>query len=141
MRDDTDSPDGPPPNLLRSTFAVLAGFLAVVTLSLATDHALQLAKVYPGWGRPVLDPGLNLLALSYRCVYATLGSYLAARWAPRRPMRHALVLGVIGLLLSLMGAMVAIQNRFGPAWYPLALAATTLPCAWLGGRLGQSRRA
>jgi hypothetical protein len=23
----------------------------------------------------------------------------------------------------------------GPAWYPIALGLTTLPCAWLGGAL------
>ena len=27
--------------------------------------------------------------------------------------------------------------EFGPHWYPLALVATALPCAWLGGRLGR----
>lgn len=135
-----DPQDPPPRHLVRSAWAVLLGFLVVVTLSLATDHALQMARVYPGWGHPVLEPRLNLLALAYRCAYATLGSGLAAALAPRHPLRHALVLGAIGFLLSLLGALVALQNRFGPAWYPLALAATALPCAWLGGVLGRARR-
>jgi hypothetical protein len=81
------------------------------------------------------EPDLNLLALSYRTVYAVLGSYIAARLAPRNPMRHALILGFIGLPLSVAGAIVAIKGNFGPAWYPIALALTTLPCAWLGGVL------
>ncbi len=34
-------------------------------------------------------PRLNLLALSYRIINATLGSYIAARWVPSRPMLHA----------------------------------------------------
>jgi hypothetical protein len=46
---------------------------------------------------------------------------------------HALVLGVVGLALSTAGA-VAMWN-FGPHWYPIALALTALPCAWLGGVL------
>ena len=25
--------------------------------------------------------------------------------------------------------------EFGPKWYPLALVASSLPCAWLGGKL------
>jgi hypothetical protein len=50
-----------------------------------------------------------------------------------RHRRHALVLGSIGLVLSIAGA-VAMWDA-GPAWYPLALAASALPCAWLGGRL------
>jgi hypothetical protein len=35
----------------------------------------------------------------------TAGSYLAARLAPDRPMQHALVLGAVGLALSIAGAV------------------------------------
>jgi hypothetical protein len=52
-------------------------------------------------------------------------------------MQHALVLGVVGLALSIAGA-VGTWNagpEFGPKWYPLALVAIALPCAWVGGRL------
>ena len=66
-------------------------------LSLVTDQVLHVLKVYPPWGEPMWDPGLNFLALSYRIVYTVLGGYLAARFAPRSPMRHAFVLAVIGL--------------------------------------------
>ncbi len=126
----------PPRRPLRSVAAVLAGFLAVVVLSLGTDQVLHVLQVYPPWGQPMHDPGLNLLALAYRCVYAVLGSLIAARLAPRAPMRHALVLGVIGLVLSVIGAVAAITMAdLGPAWYPIALVLTALPCAWLGGDL------
>lgn len=138
--DDREAPQPPLRNLPRSVAALLLGFILVVALFLGTDHLLQLTGVYPGWGRPVLDPRLNLLALSYRCAYSVLGSYVAAALAPRHPLRHGLLLGVVGLLFSLLGAAVAIQNHFGPAWYPLALAASALPCAWLGALLGRSRR-
>jgi hypothetical protein len=96
---------------------------------------LHVLEVYPPWGRAMHDPGLNLLALAYRCVYAVVGSYVAATLAPRNPMRHALVLGVIGFALSLAGAIAAIRMDLGPGWYPIALAVTALPCAWLGGVL------
>jgi hypothetical protein len=127
-------------NLWRSTGAVMAGFFAVVVLSLATDQLLHVVKVYPPWGQPMHDPGLNLLALSYRIVYAIAGSYIAARLAPRNPMRHALLLGVIGLVLSAAGAIGAMSMNLGPAWYPLALVVTALPCAWLGGLLYRKRQ-
>ena len=133
-------PGTTPANLPRSVGAVLAGWVVVVMLSLATDHLLQTAGVLPGWGQPVWSPRLNALALAYRCAFTGLGCHLAARLAPRHPMRHALALGVISGLLSLLGALTAIQNRFGPAWYPLALAATALPCAWLGGRPASRHR-
>lgn len=80
---------------LRSTAAVFLGFFAVVVLSLGTDQVLHVLKVYPSWGQPMHDPGLILPALAYRIVYAVVGSHIAARLAPRNPMRHALALGVI----------------------------------------------
>ena len=124
-----------PRRLLRSTAAVFFGFIAVVVLSLGTDQVLHVLQVYPPWGQPMYDPGLNLLALSYRIVYSVVGSYIAASLAPRNPMRHALALGVVGLVPSTAGVIVAIQIDLGPVWYPIALVLTALPCAWLGGAL------
>ena len=122
---------------LRSTGAVLLGFVAVVVLSLGTNQVLHVLDVYPPWGQPMYDRGLNLLALSYRCVYGVLGGYLAARFAPHSPMRHALALGVVGLVVSVAGAIA--MWDMGPNWYPVTLALTALPCAWLGGALHQRR--
>jgi hypothetical protein len=125
-----------PRRLWRSVAAVLLGFFAVVVLSLGTDQLLHVLEVYPPWGQPMYDTGDNLLALAYRCVYAIVGSYIAARFAPRNPMRHALALGVVGLTLSLAGAIATITMMdLGPDWYPIALVLTALPCAWLGGVL------
>jgi ABC-type xylose transport system permease subunit len=51
-------------------------------------------------------------------------------------MRHALILGAIGFVVSLAGAITATTMvDLGPAWYPIALVLTALPCAWLGGAL------
>ncbi len=107
----------------------------VVVISLGTDQALHSLEVYPPWGEPMYDTHLLLLALTYRTVYAIFGSYLTARFAPRNPMRHALVGGAIGLVLSTAGAIAATTVDLGPLWYPIALVLTTLPCAWLGGFL------
>lgn len=117
----------------RSVAAVLAGFAAVVALSLATDQVMHALKVYPPWGQPMFATGPLLLALAYRCVYAVFGSWLAARLAPARPMRHALTLGALGLVVSLMGAVATIPLALAPAWYPVSLVVTAMPCAWLGG--------
>jgi hypothetical protein len=87
------------------------------------------------WLNQALDPGVNLLALSYRIIYTVLGSYIAARLAPSSPMLHAWVLGVIGCVIGTAGAIATIPLHLGPAWYPIAIAATALPCAWLGGSL------
>lgn len=124
-----------PRRLWRSTGAVLLGLFAVVVLSLVTDQLLHRLEVYPPWGQPMRDTADNLLALAYRIVYGIVGGYIAARSAPRDPMRHALLLGGAGTILSLAGAVAAIQMDLGPAWYPIALVVSALPTAGLGGAL------
>ena len=124
-----------PRRLLRSTGAVLLGFISVVVLSLGTDQVLHVLQVYPLWGQPMFDPGLNLLALSYRIVYTIVGGYITARLAPHSPMRHALALGIVGLAVGAAGAIATIPMHLGPSWYPIALALTGLPLTWLGGVL------
>jgi hypothetical protein len=126
-----------PRRLGRSAGALVLGFLAVVVLSTATDQLMHALAIYPPWGEPMYEPSLNILALAYRSVYAVLGSYIAARFAPRAPMAHALILGGVGFVLSLLGAVAAISypKDLGPLWYPVVLVLTTLPCAWLGGIL------
>jgi surface polysaccharide O-acyltransferase-like enzyme len=123
-------------NTLTSIGAVVAGFVAVFVLSLGTDVVMHIAGVFPQLGQPMSD-ALFVLATLYRTVYCIAGSYMAARLAPNRPMEHALVLGVLGLIVSITGAVVTWNKgpAFGPHWYPLALIVTAIPCAWVGGRL------
>ena len=120
---------------LRSTAAVLAAFLLVVILSLATDQALHVLQVYPPWGEPMWDPRLNLLALAYRTIYTIASGYVTASLAPHRPMRHVIVVGVIGTIAGTAGLVATWNLGFGPRWYPLALAISGFPCVWLGGAL------
>jgi hypothetical protein len=123
-------------NIWKSIGAVLAGMFAGIVLSLGTDVVLHVAGVFPPWGQPVGDAPL-LLATVYRTVYDVAGSYIAARLAPDRPMLHALVLGAIGLAVSIVGTVVTWNKgpAFGPHWYPLALVVLAMPQAWAGGRL------
>ena len=122
-----------PRRVLRSIGAVLLGFIAVFVLSLGTDQVLHVLKVYPPWGQPMYDPGLNLLALSYRCVYGVVGSYIIATFAPFAPMRHVWVGAVIGFVVSLAGGLATMGMNLGPVWYPIALAFSAFPTAWLAG--------
>ncbi len=119
----------------RSTWAVVAGFLAIVVLSLGTDQVLHMLQVYPPWGQP-MSGGLFGLATAYRIVYTVAGGYLTARLAPHNPVRHAVILGALGLLAGAAGIVVALSKpELGPLWYPIVLEVTGLPCAWLGGVL------
>jgi hypothetical protein len=125
---------------LRGTLAVLAGFLSVVVLSLATDQVLHVLEVYPPWGESMWEPSLNLLALSYRIVYAIVGGYITAMLAPRSPMRHVKIVAVLGVIGGVAGVIAAISVAdLGPMWYPVALAVTAFHTVWLGGKLYESR--
>ncbi|HWZ00235.1 MAG TPA: hypothetical protein VNX17_04115 [Edaphobacter sp.] len=118
----------------RSIRAVVGGIVVGVVLTLITDLVLHAVGVYPPWGQPVSD-GPLVLATAYRIVFGIVGSYVTARLAPDRPMRHAMIAGSIGFIVSIAGA-IATWNKgpaFGPHWYPLALIVTALPCAWVGG--------
>ena len=112
--------------------AVFAGLLVIVILSTAADAVLHATGVYPPFPQRMSD-ALFLLATSYRILFGVAGGYVAARLAPDHPMRHALALGITGVVLSTAGA--AAMGEYGPAWYSLAIIAICVPCAWAGARL------
>ena len=119
-------------HLLRSTGAILAGFLFVVVTSILTDFILSKTGIMkePFHANPSWFIGLVIL---YRCLYGVMGSYLTAKLAPGKPMQHAMTGGLIGLAISLLGAIT--MWDIPPHWYPVALVITVLPTAWLGGYL------
>ncbi len=122
----------------RSVGAVLAGMLVGIILTIGTDVVLHAIGVFPPWGQSMVGfDGALLLATVYRAVYGVVGSYIIARLAPDRPMPHALVGGVVGLVVSTLGAAVTWNKgpAFGPHWYPLALIVLAMPQAWVGGKL------
>jgi len=135
------APRTPPRRIGRSVVAVIAGFLVVVVLSTATDAALHALKIYPPPEQGLHDPLLNLLALAYRCVFTLAGGWATARLAPNTPLRHAFILGVLGLLAGAAGVVATWNLGLGPRWYPIALAVTGLPLCWLGGWLAVRGRA
>jgi hypothetical protein len=134
------SETNPPRRTGRSIAAVLAGIFAGVLITVVTDIVLHAVGVFPPWGHSMVGfDGPLLLATVYRAVYGVAASYIIARLAPDRPMQHALVGGVVGLVVSVVGAAVTWNKgpAFGPHWYPLALVVLAMPQAWAGGKLYQ----
>jgi hypothetical protein len=128
------------PSILRSIAAVVAGVIVIFILSLGTDVLMHATGVFPPWFQP-MSTQLFIFALGYRIVYGVIGGYVTARFARLRPMAHAIALGLVGIVLSMMG-VIGTWNKgpeFGPRWYPISLVLISLPCAWLGGKLWTMR--
>jgi hypothetical protein len=117
---------------LKSIGAVIAGFALLVILSVITDSILEktgIMKKEPFVENPVW---LIAIIILYRTIFNTLGCYLTARLAPNRPMKHAIILGIIGVVLTIVG-LIAMWD-IPPRWYPISLMVLTLPAAWVGGK-------
>lgn len=118
----------------RSVWAIVAGFLVVVVLSIGTDMAMHAARIYPALGQRMSD-GLFVLATAYRTLYGILGSYVTARLAPNKPMKHAMMGAAIGTAIGTAGAIATWNKDLGPHWYPIALILTAFPTAWIGAKI------
>jgi hypothetical protein len=103
------------------------------------DQILHWLGVFPPWGQITYEPLPYVIAIVYRGLLGVAGAYFAATWAPRAPMRHALALGFVGVILGLGGVMAALVRDFGPVWYPVSLVVLTLPAAWAGGAMSEWR--
>ena len=125
-------------DILRSVGAVLAGFVFIGVTHTATDAILENIGVLPK-GNLHVGTGLILVVVGYRAVLSLIGCYITARLAPKSPMKHALGLGIVGVLLSTIGAIATANMNLGPSWYAWTLVAISLPVAWLGGKLNELR--
>ena len=121
------------PPIVRSILAIVVGFLFIGALAFGTGAALHAAGILPAPGEPMTDAALVLLEAAYVALFAIAGCWLAAWLAPDRPMRHALILGVLGLAFNVMGAVATWGQR--PVWAVVLNLALVMPYAWLGGRL------
>ncbi len=125
--------------ILRSIGAVLAGFIFIAVTHTGMDAILENIGVLP-MGNLHVGTGLILIVIGYRAVLSLIGCYITARLAPNSPMKHALALGIVGVLLSTVGAIVTANMNLGPSWYAWTLVAISLPIAWLGGKLYELNR-
>lgn len=128
----TDTEDRMPP-VARSVVAIVVGFLVIGVLAIGTDAILKAAVpgVFGPNDRVDSVPWLLIIQL-YVFAYAVFGCWLAARMAPDRPMRHALILGVLGLAFNIAGT-IALWDTM-PAWFHIVALALVMPAAWVGGR-------
>ena len=118
----------------KSVWALAAGLIFIVGVTTLVDIVLHLVGVYPPMDQP-MNNSLALLATVYRIVISIAGAWLTARLAPDRPLKHAMVLGYIGVALGLVGLAATWNMGLGPRWYPIALVVLAIPQCWVGGKI------
>ncbi len=116
----------------RSLWAVVAGVLVIIVVTTLVDIVLHVIGVFPPMDQPINDL-LALLATGYRTVISIGGAWLTARLAPDKPMKHATILGTVGVVLGLVGLVATWNMGLGPRWYPVALVVLSIPQCWVGG--------
>jgi len=126
-------------NILKSIGAVLAGLIFIFVTHSAVDYILESLGIFTPRSERFDTSWMVITATIYRTLLSIVGCYLTGILAPSRPMLHALILGLTGLALSTAAAVVLIPMNLGPAWYPIALAVLSVPCAWVGGMFAERR--
>ncbi len=126
--------------LSEASLLFLRGFFATAIFSIVADVAMHATGVFPPEGQPMSN-GLFALATAYRTIFTIGGGYITARLAPNRPMAHAWIVAIIGLLAEITGTVATWDKgpEFGPKWYPIALVVLAIPSVLLGGKLAARR--
>jgi hypothetical protein len=122
---------------LKGIGAVLAGLIVIILLSNGTDAILEGTGVFPSLEEQQRNgfttPWMVTLAFLYRLVFMVLGGYITAALAPNNPIRHAIILGIVGIIIGVVGAAAA--WNIVPAWFSIGLIILALPSVWLGAKL------
>lgn len=124
--------------IVRSILGVIAGIVVLTVASFAIEAAADpiLMHLFPNAlpNRAALQQNLpaSIFLFFYTSLCLVLGAYVAAWIAGRAPVLHALVMGAIEIVLTLM-AMLHFTNL--PKRNFIVSLILTLPVAWIGGAL------
>jgi hypothetical protein len=120
-------------SIIKSIGAVLAGFVLGAVLSVGTDFMMDKMGIMSMENFKQTPFLIICVVIVYRFVFNVIGCYLTARLAPNKPMKHVIIIGIIGTVLGILGS-VAMWDKAVP-FYNIAIILISLPSAWLGGKL------
>ena len=123
---------------LKSVIAIIVCFMVGALLCIITDILLDKIGYMKAESFKENSPWVILVVIIYRFIYNVIGCYVAAAMAPARPMRHAMIIGVIGLVLGTLGSIVMWDKAV--AWYNISIILISVPCAYIGGQLYISKK-
>ncbi len=120
-------------NTFISIGAILIGFVLSAVLSVVTDILLEKLDWMSQANFAQTSLSVIILIVLYRFIYNTIGCFLIAKLAPNNPMKHVVIIGVIGTILSVLGS-IAMWDKAIP-FYNIAIILIAFPSAWVGGKL------
>jgi hypothetical protein len=124
--------------VFKSVGVILLGFIVNALLSVLTDFLLESIGLLPHPSKGLFETWAILLVLFYRGVYAIFAGFIIARLIYARPVLHAMILGLIGTVITLIAVSSPSFAERSPLWFGYALAAMTIPALWLGVRIEKS---
>jgi hypothetical protein len=124
--------------ILKSVVALLAALVTIFILSIGTDVLLEKNGYLTTAEFNRNAAWVIVLVLACRILYFILGGFLAAKLAPNHPTQHALIIGCIGVVLNIVGAVMTWSAT--PHAFSLALILMAFACSWLGGTLASRTR-
>ncbi len=120
-------------SIFKSIGAILAGFALGATLSVATDFLFDKLGIMSMDNFKETSTIIIFIVIFYRFIFNVIGCYLAAKLAPNKPMRHVIIMGVIGTIISILGSFA--MWDLAVVWYNIAIILIALPSAIIGGKL------
>src|SRR5678816_1744198 len=115
--------------MMRSAGAVATGIIVLSVLSFALEWVvLSLAGVDPSLTPQDMSTPLRALVSVFTLLSVVAGGYATAWLAKRKPVAHAVAMGVI--LLAMTAVVLTRMHDEGPGWLALASTCLLVPAAW-----------
>lgn len=119
--------------VLKSIGAIVAGFALGAILSIGMDFLFDKLGIMSMENFKQTSSSIICTVITYRFAFNVVGCYLAAKLAPYKPMKHVIIIGISGTVLSLLGAFTMWDKAI--PFYNIAIILIALPSAWIGGKL------
>jgi len=119
-------------NVYKSIGVILLAFISITLLSIATDFLLESIGILPDPKKGLFDTRTIILVLAYRGIYTIFAGFIIAKLAPSKTILHAIILGAIGIIITILATTDPSFVDKAPLWFGYTMAAITVPCLWLG---------
>lgn len=124
--------------MLRSIGAVAAGFMAWSVLWLGGN--VLAGAIWPSAfddAGLTTDRGILATILAYSVVLSLVSGWLSARAAGRSAVKHAVITGVLLLIVGVL-VQISVWEQM-PLWYHIPFLAAIVPANLMGARLGAGK--